>query len=139
MHEAILRNLSSIATLVGTNGSMAMIAEDSNILHFAAIALLLVFLAIRRAQRNGDSFFSSFFAGRMFTRDHTTDRMFERHHILELKKCPNCAEQLPLSMLICEACDYNFLSGMVGYGDKLLPSPEPRAHEMPTRILAYRA
>jgi hypothetical protein len=120
------------------DGSTAMIAEESNILHFAAIALILVFLAIRRAKGKDGSFFKSFLAGRTLTKDSTTDRMFEMHHIQAMKKCPNCSEQLPLSALICEPCDYNFLSGMVGHGHKLLPSPEPRVHEMPTQIFAYR-
>ena len=113
-----------------------MIAEDSNIPHFAALALILVFLAIRRAKSNDGSFFNSLLAGRTLTNDHTTDRMFEKHHILALKKCPNCAEQLPLSTLICQACDYNFLSGTVGHGHKLLPSPEPLAHDLSERSFA---
>ena len=136
MLEAILRDLSSFATLVEMDGSMAMIAEESNFLHFAAIALILVFLAIRRAKGSDGSFFKSFLAGRRLTNHRATDRMFEMPHIQAMKKCPNCTEQLPLSALLCEACDYNFLAGMVGHGHKLLPSPEPR---MPAQILAYRA
>ena len=138
MDEAILKNLSGLATLVGMDGSTAMIAEESNILHFAAIALILVFLAIRIAKGKDGSLFNSFLAGRSFTNDHATDRMFEMGHIQALKKCPNCNEQQPLSALICEPCDYNFLTGMVGHGHKLLPSPEPRVHELPTQIFAYR-
>ena len=138
MHEAILRNLSSLATLVGMDGSTAMTVEELNILHFAALALILVFLAIRRAKGKDGSFFNSFLAGLGFKNDHATDHMFEKGHIQAMKKCPNCSEQLPLSALICEPCDYNFLSGMVGRGHKLLPSPKPRVHEVPTQIFAYR-
>jgi len=118
------------------DGSTAMIAEESNILHFAAMSLILVILTARITKRNYRSFFNLFLAGRSFTNDHATDRMFEMGHIQALKKCPNCSEQQPLSALICQPCDYNFLSGMVGHGHKLLASPEPRVHEMPKRIFA---
>jgi len=115
-----------------------MIAEDLNILHFSAIGLILALLTARIAKSNHGSFFKSFLPGGIPTNDGAADRMFEMHHIQALKKCPNCTEQMPLSTLICEACDYNFLAGMVGHGYKLLPSPEPRVHEMPARILAFR-
>jgi hypothetical protein len=139
MHEAILRNLSSLATLVRVDESTAILAEHSNILHFAVIALILVFVTAGRAKRKDGGFFQSLLARCRFSKDGAADRMFERHHIQPLKKCPNCTEQWPLSVLICEACDYNFLSGMVGHGHRMLPSPEPQVHEMPARILAYRA
>ncbi len=113
-----------------------MLAEDSNILHFSGIAMILVFLTIRRAKANRGGFFKSLLAERRFTKGLDADRMFERQHIQALKKCPNCTEQLLISILICEACDYNFLSGMVGQGHKLLPSPEPRGPEMPKRKFA---
>ena len=115
-----------------------MMAEDTNILDFATVALIGVFGMIKIANGNYRSFFKSLLAGRMFTDDQAADRMFERQNISALKSCPSCTKQLPLSTLICEACDYNFLSGMVGHGHKLLPSPEPRVHEMPTQIFAYR-
>jgi len=138
MGEAILRNLSCLAMLVGTDGSTAMIAEDATILDFAAVALIVVYVAARIANGNYRSYFKSLLAGRMFTDDQAADRMFERQNISALKTCPCCTEKLPLSTLICEACDYNFLSGMVGHGHKLLPAPETRVHEMPTQIFAYR-
>ena len=124
MYEAITGNFSTLAKLIVTDGSTLMIAGGLNILHFSAIALILVFLAVRIAKRKS-------FTARSDPMDNSTAaRFFERHHIPALKKCPNCAEQLPLSALICDACDYNFLSGMVGHGQKLLPSPEPMTHEM---------
>ena len=116
MYEAILENFSSFPTLVVTSGSALMIAEGLNIFHFSAIALIVAFLTARIASK----------------KDRAT---FERQHVLTLKKCPKCAEQLPLSALICDACDYNFLSGMVGHGHKLLPSPSEllAGHESPGR------
>jgi len=88
-----------------------------------------MFLIARIGERKHDSFFKALVAGSAFSNDYPVDRMFEKHHIPALKKCPNCAEQLPITGVICEACDYNFLSGMVGPGNKLLPSPEPLPHD----------
>jgi hypothetical protein len=51
--------------------------------------------------------------------------------LLALKKCPECAEQLSLSALLCDRCNYNFLSGSVAHRHKLLPAPsEPLAHDV---------
>jgi hypothetical protein len=51
----------------------------------------------------------------------------KEHHptdIRAFKKCPGCAEELPLSTLVCDACEYNFLSGSIGSKYKLLPAPD---------------
>src|SRR4029453_8540716 len=85
---------------------VSRLAESLNILHFFSITSLT-----RIAKNCSD------------------DRILGRHRIPALKKCPNCAEEVPLSVLMCDACDYNFLSGMVGCRLKLLPSPEPLTHE----------
>jgi hypothetical protein len=90
-----------------TNGTTYMIAEGSNFFLFSGIALTLALLIARIASQK--------------------DGLFKRHHVLAVKKCPKCAEQLPPSALICEACDYNFLSRTVGHRHNLLPSnSEPR-------------
>jgi hypothetical protein len=139
MYEAIVEKFSALATLVMTDGSTIMIAEGVNIIHFSAIALILVFLAARIAKKKDGSFFKWPAAGRTVANDGTSGRIFKRQHIQALKKCPKCAEQLQLSALICDTCDYNFLSGMVGQRDRLLPSPEPLAHEVSKQTFAYRA
>lgn len=139
MYEAILEKLSTFATLVVTDGSTLMIAEGLNMLHFSAIALILVFLAGRIAKKKDGSFYKSSEAGSTLANDCTSGRIFKKRHIPALKKCPKCAEQLPPSTLICDACDYNFLSGMVGQRDRLLPSPKPLAHEVSRQTSAYRA
>ena len=136
MYEAITGNFSTLAKLIVTDGSTLMIAGDLNILHFSAIALILVFLTVRIAKKKHGSFFKSFTARSDPMDNSTAARFFERHPISALKKCPNCAEQLPLSALICDACDYNFLSGMVGHGQKLLPSPTPMIHEWSDQTFA---
>jgi len=51
----------------------------------------------------------------------------KEHHptdIRAFKNCPNCTDQLPLSTLVCDACEYNFLSGSTGSRYKLLPPPD---------------
>jgi hypothetical protein len=102
-----MENLLTLAKPVVTDGITFLMAEDSNILHISAIALILLFLAARIAIKKHCA----------------SDRILESQHTLARKQCPNCAEQLPLVALLCDACDYNFLSGMVGSGQKLLPSP----------------
>lgn len=113
-----------------------MLAEDINLLHISAIAMIVAFLTAKRTKREEGGFLKSLLPKIMFANDRDADRMFERQHIQALKKCPNCTEELPLSVLICEACDYNFLSGMVGLGHKLLPSPEPLVHEVSKHSVA---
>jgi uncharacterized membrane protein len=124
MYEAISQSL-SLVTLVVTNGSTLMIDGGSDILHFLAMALTLAFLTARIASMKDGSFFKWFVAGALLGIIALPVAIFKRHHVVlsALKKCPKCAEQLPLSALICDACDYNFLSRIVGHGHKLLASP----------------
>ncbi len=112
-----------------------MMTEGSNILHYAAMILILAFLAARVANKR-DGSFKSLLAARI-------KRIVGRQHVelptLKLKKCPECDEQVPLSALICEACDYNFLSRAVAHRHKLLPAPsEPLVHEASSPSFAYR-
>jgi hypothetical protein len=115
-----------------------MIAENLDVLQFSAPAIILMFFIARIGNRKPGGFFRALVAGSAVSDDCAADRMFEKHHIPASKKCPNCAEQLPLSGVICEACDYNFLSGMVGYGNKLLPSPQSLPLRMSKRSFAQR-
>ena len=111
-----------------------MIAEDSILLHLAALAwLLLLFVALRKAKRQEGGLLRSLLARPLFTKDRAGDRMFGRRQVQSLKNCPNCTEQQPLLTLICEACKFNFLSGMVGHGHQQLPAPEPEVDETPKR------
>ena len=120
-----------------TDGSTIMIAEGLDILYFSAIALILVFLTIRAKKKEGILVKSS--KARSALRNNgTTGRIFKRQHLPALKNCPKCAEQLPPTALICDACDYNFLSRMVGHRHKLLPSSEPLGHEASRQTFAYR-
>ncbi len=113
-----------------------MMADGLNILHFSAIALILVFLAAMIAKKKYARSFKTFVAESKLANNSVSDRLFDRPRIPALKKCPNCTEQLPLSALICDACEYNFLSTMVGRGQRFLPSPEPMTHEASNQSFA---
>jgi hypothetical protein len=139
MWEAIVTKFSTLALFLGTDGIATMIADGSNILYFTAIGLIFVAFTARIVRGRYGSFFTSLAVGRRFTNDRAYDRMFERRQIVAIKKCPNCTEQLPLSAVLCDGCDYNFLSEMVGHGQKLLPSPESPARETIEQSYAHSA
>jgi hypothetical protein len=108
-------NFSSFAALLGSDRSL--IGTDA--VYFCAVALTSLILAARIAARNGGLL--KRLSGRLFFRKYGA----ERHQIAlsALKACPKCADQLPLSALVCDGCEYNFLSGTVGSRHKLLPGP----------------
>ena len=89
-----------------------MLAEDlSGFFLFTILLMVAVLLSI--AEKEGE---------------HLRRSTVKEHHPIDLRKfktCPNCDDQLPLSTLVCEACDYNFLSGTFGPRHKLLPPPDP--------------
>ena len=97
-----------------------------DVLHISALALMLIFLRLRIVNRKSDSAFESFRAASASVNHGASGRLLEKRRVPALKDCPNCAEQLPLSALMCDACDYNFLAAMPGR-HKLLPAPR----EMP--------
>jgi len=130
MYEVTMEQLSSLVKLVMTDGSTLMITGDLNILQFSAIALILVFLMARVAKRTYGSFFKPSVAESPLTNKFVTDRLFASQRTPPHKNCPNCAEHVPLSALICEACEYNFLSRMVGSRHKMLASSAPMTHEI---------
>jgi hypothetical protein len=80
-----------------------MITEGFDFFLFFGIALTLALLMARIARQK--------------------DSLFKGHRVPALKKCPKCAEELPISALLCKACDYNFLSRTVGHRHILLLPP----------------
>ena len=120
MHDWI-RSLSFFAEII-TNSIMPVDGTDS--LYFHAVALTVVILAVRIANTKDQSFFQGFLAAATFK----GARAKRQDVVLSaLKTCPKCAEQLPLSTLVCDTCDYNFLSRTVGPRHKLLPAPDVAA------------
>jgi ribosomal protein L40E len=81
-----------------------MIIEEFDFVLFFAITLPFALLIVGIARRSHNP--------------------FKKHYVLTEKTCPKCAEQLPISALLCEACDYNFLSMSVVHRHKLLPAPQ---------------
>ena len=123
MDEAIVENLSNLASLLLTDGRALMIAGGPEILPIIAVALILVLLVTRIVKRK------TFRARGTVTHKRASGRLFERQRSPELKPCPNCTEQLPLSAIICNTCDYNFLAARPGRGQNLLLPPQPITHE----------
>lgn len=113
-----------------------MVAEGIDVFYFSAIALIVVLVTARIVMRKYGSFFKSHPAVSSFKSSSAADRMFAKRRIPTIKNCPNCAAQLPLSGLICDSCDYNFLAGSVCRGNKMLPAPEAYADHGSNREIA---
>jgi hypothetical protein len=109
----------TLAKLVLMDSSSAMTAESIDILPIAAIALILVFFRLRIVNQNPARLAKSVRA-----ESTCSGRFLQRQRIPALKNCPNCAEELPLSAIICETCDYNFLAERPGRSQNLLPPPQ---------------
>jgi hypothetical protein len=142
MDEMILNNLSSFANQLMTNGSMLMIADGSDILPYGAIALMLGFLTARMGSRKGGNFFKWFVAGTLGGIIALPVAVFKKEPVAlpAFKKCPKCTGQIPISALVCEECDYNFITGLVRNRLTMLPAPnEPLARDVSNQALAYRA
>jgi Uncharacterised protein family UPF0547 len=85
------------------NWSNLMLAENSDILHYILIVLIFALLIVRMTRKESDQ-----------KKDLT---------VLAFKKCPQCTVQLPLSALVCDDCDHNFLSSSI-LRHRLLPASE---------------
>jgi hypothetical protein len=124
MDETIVESFSYLANLLLTGGSALMITEGLEILPITVVALILVLLVARLLKRK------TFRARGPVTNKRASSRLFNKQRSPELKPCPNCNEQLPLSAIICDICDYNFLAARPGRGQNLLSPPQPITHEV---------
>jgi Uncharacterised protein family UPF0547 len=98
--------------------SIPVFAENPDLLHYILIMLIFALIVMRTTRKEGTK--KSDLAA------------------LTFKKCPGCSAQLPLSTLVCDACDYNFLSSSI-LRHKLLPaSAESLASVAPQQSFAYR-
>jgi hypothetical protein len=136
MDKAMVENLSSLANLVLRYGGTLVIAEGLDILAITAVALILVFLAARLVRRTHGGFLKSFRARRTIAHKRALGRLFNSQRSPVLKPCPNCAAQLPLTAILCDSCDYNFLAERPGRGQNLLSSPQPMTREVPQQRIA---
>jgi len=124
MHEAYIQEFLVLANRLSANGARIMEAGISDELHLTAIGLILVLLTARIVKKKRGSFFQSFLAKTPPAIISHSDRLFERKRSITLKPCPNCTEQLLISALVCDTCDYNFLAARPLRGQQLLPPPQ---------------
>lgn len=108
--------------------------EGLSFFQYLLVGWVLVLLAARMAKKKIGDFLAKRLRGGAWLNYPLPGGMFEKNHLLSSKKCPSCAAQLPLSALFCEACEYNFLSGAVGFRNKLLPSSESVEEHARSRV-----
>lgn len=101
-----------------------MITGGLDIYYSLAILLIVALLFTRAMKKKYGRLFRSFLASTGLKKSYANDRMFENLRIPAFKKCPNCEGQLPLSALLCDACDFNLLTGNLCRGNKMLLAPE---------------
>ena len=100
--------------------------------YFALIALILTLLVVRTSRNQGGlrSLFS-----KPIQKSFTKKRDLT---VLVFKKCPQCDEQMPVSTLVCDSCDYNFLASSI-LRHKMLPAPQSsNVGVAPQQAFAYR-
>ena len=97
---------------------------NEDVLYLNAIAAILLLLIVRMHKQG-----SIRLLPKLFDRSRGPKEL----SILSFKKCPQCADQLPVSALVCDACDYNFLAGSI-LRHKLLPASESGIHHESTHV-----
>jgi hypothetical protein len=133
--EPVMENLSSLANLVWTYGTRLLMAEGLDTFLIIAVSLMLILFTAKTVRRKR-SVRKSFRVRRTATKKRASGRLSKRQRRAVLKPCPSCAEKLPVSAIICDACGYNFLAERPGRGQALLPSPHPMNHEAPEQKIA---
>ena len=120
--ETIIGNLPSLANVVLTYAGN-LISENLDVLSLSAVTLTLIVLAAKglRRKRTVPRYFQ---AHESFTRKRAGS-LFKSQRTPVLKPCPSCAQRLPLSAIICDTCDYNFLAERPGRRQALLQPPRP--------------
>ena len=99
-----------------------MIEMSSDAFYYAAMIAVLGLLIARVLVKRGLITFEKILPERFALRKEIP--------VLAFKKCPQCAEQLPVSALVCDGCDHNFLAGSI-LRHKLLPAPEDSTRGAP--------
>jgi hypothetical protein len=126
-------NFSTLAIFALADSKTFTLPAGIDMLDISAIALIFFFLIGRIAKRKQNRLCKS--ASKPSSSTRTPDHFFKNKHAAALKPCPNCAEQLMLSALVCDACDYNFLAARPAR-QKLLPPSSPTTHETSNQSIA---
>jgi hypothetical protein len=129
--EIIVGNFPTLINVVVTYAG-TLIAESLDVLSLSA-ALTVALLAAKMFRRKR-IVSKSFQAHDDFTRKRVGS-LFKSQRTPVLKPCPNCAEQLPLSAIMCDTCDYNFLAERPGRRQVLLQPPNPLIYETHSKSL----
>jgi hypothetical protein len=129
--ETIVGNFPTAMNVVLTYAG-TLLAESLDVLSLSA-ALTLALLAAK-AFREKRSASRSFQAHDNFTRKRIGS-LFKGQRTPVLKPCPSCAQQLPLSAIMCDICDYNFLAERPGRRQVLLQPPKPLIYETHSKSL----
>src|SRR5262249_13930864 len=132
--EPMIENLSNLANLVWTYGTRLLMAEGLDTFLIVAVSLMLVLFTAKTVRRKRSV--RTFRVRRTATKKRASGRLSKRQRRAVLKPCPSCAEKLPVSAIICDACGYNFLAERPGRGQALLPSPHSMNHEAPEQKIA---
>ena len=101
-----------------------MLDMSPDLLSYIAIVFILALLIGRIVHKQGLMKFQRFLPERLTRKSELPIMIF--------KNCPQCSDQLPVSALVCDACDYNFLARSI-LRHKLLPAPEASINSEPAR------
>ena len=127
MSETIVGNFPILMNVVLTYAG-TLTAESLGVLSLStALTLALLAAKMFRKKRRVSK---SFQAHDNFTRK-SVGSLFKSQRTPVLKPCPSCAQQLPLSAIICDTCDYNFLAERPARRQVLLQLPKLLTHETP--------
>lgn len=121
--EGISEQLLSLGNLALTYGGRFMIPKGLDILYFSSVALIVALGATFVKRHRGVPKF--FQAEDLSIHKQAGGHLFKGQRRPVLKPCPSCAAQLPLSAIMCDTCDYNFLAERPGRGQALLEPPRP--------------
>jgi hypothetical protein len=124
MFEAISKSFISFMLLMVERETANFSFDSVMVFRFLAPAAALAVLTAGIARNKGGSFLKWFFAGALVGVIALPMAIFKRKKITYpgQKQCPNCAQKLPIQAVLCDACDFNFLSMAVGNRYKPIPA-----------------
>ena len=129
--ETIVINFPTLINVVLTYAG-TVIAGSLDVLSLTAALTLALLAAKPFTEKRSAS--KSFQAHDNFTPKRVAS-LFKSQRTPVLKPCPSCAQQLPLSAIMCDICDYNFLAERPSRRQVLLQPPNPLIYETHSKSL----